>query len=194
MNHCYSIARFAAAVPAACALAASALVSPLAVPYADAAGEQSPIASVAGRAGAAAVVQATAHCPGTVRAGQRLPLSIDVIIAPGYHIYTNRPGESFVIPTGFRIGPLPRSHGPALAASVAYPAANSHVASPGGGGSIATYTGLVTLRASVEIPGAMRPGRVVLPGLLHVQACNDTSCLRPADIPVSATFTVLPAH
>jgi hypothetical protein len=58
---------------------------------------------------------------------------------------------------------------------------------------LSVYTGSFTVRVKLSAGSDAALGRQTLPFSLRYQACNETSCLPPVKIPVTATIEVAPA-
>ena len=55
------------------------------------------------------------------------------------------------------------------------------------------YTGSVTLRLRLTAKSGATSGTTTIPMMLRYQACNDTACLPPVKVPVSAKFELAAA-
>jgi len=139
------------------------------------------------------IVVATASVtPAAVKPGQKATLTVNVQVAPGYHIYTNKPGDEYVIPTQISLmGGSPT--GVALGGPI-YPASNASIPSPQGKGHIAGYSGGVAVKVPLTVAASAKPGTTVLTGTLRAQACNDKMCLPPVSLFISAPVNVVSAH
>jgi len=105
-------------------------------------------------------------------------LEVTVKVADGWHVYTEKPGDEFSIPTrvawnapkGFAVG------------RTAYPAPSS-TATP------RIWEGEVRFLTSIEA-GSVKPGTYRFTGVLSSQGCNAGTCLPPAKVPIVATIVV----
>ncbi len=115
-------------------------------------------------------------------------VAVVVGIMPGFHMNAHKPSEEYLIPTvltaklpaGFREG------------ETAYPAGIemklSFADKP-----LQVYTKQFTIRTKISAAANAPLGKVKLPFTLQYQACNDSVCLPPVRIPVTATIEIASA-
>jgi len=106
--------------------------------------------------------------------------TVQVRVADGWHIYADKPGDEFAIPTKLE-WKLPKGFS---AAPTVFP---EPVAGPGGAKVLSGDISLTT--ALIAGPG-VKPGKVRIQGVLSSQGCNDSSCLPPSRIPVTVEIVV----
>jgi len=115
-------------------------------------------------------------------------LSIEALIAPGWHINSNRPSVPYLIPTrvslgdlrGFKIG------------EILYPPAQKVTLAFEPGQSLTVYTGRVQFGIPITPPINFNPGTSAgLSIQISYQACNDRECLRPASVSESLAFALI---
>jgi thiol:disulfide interchange protein DsbD len=114
----------------------------------------------------------------TARAGEAV---VEATIARGWHVNSNRPRDTFLIPTTVTFTP------PAgvRAGEVAYPAPVERKLAFGGDKPFLLYEGTVRFTAPLE--GALSPGGEPLRAALRYQACDDSHCLPPKTLTLTAT-------
>lgn len=106
--------------------------------------------------------------------------TVEVRVAEGWHIYADKPGDEFAIPTKLE-WKLPKGF---TAAPTVFPAP-----SPGPGGAKVLSGDFALTTALIAGPG-VKPGKVRIQGVLSSQGCNDSSCLPPTRIPVVVEIVV----
>lgn len=130
------------------------------------------------RSGSDLVTVAVSLEPAAPPTGGECTLLVQVVPAPGLHLYRDRVRFEWTQLQG--VGE-PRLHLP--------PAQRT----PGlaGGGSPAVYRGEVTFRVSFPVTG--RPAeRLTVSGVFHYQACTDRVCYPPASFPFSCSAVIGP--
>jgi thiol:disulfide interchange protein DsbD len=120
-----------------------------------------------------------------VKAGAAVEAVVIIDIDAGYHINSNRPAESFLIPTALKLQPL---KGLSIG-RVLYPKAKlqKFAFSPT---PMSVYEGQVLLKFTTRALASLAAGSHVVKGKLTVQACNHEQCLRPQTIDVEIPFEV----
>jgi len=111
--------------------------------------------------------------------GSPLGVTVDLTVAPGWHIYGTKVSDEF-IPTTLRFAP---DH-------IAKQSWNFPPATPvnfeGLGETIPVYTGKFSVKATVVLAPNLKPGEYQLTGTLKFQECNDNIC----KVPQAATFSL----
>lgn len=105
-----------------------------------------------------------------------------------WHVNANKPLEDFLIPTTLTLEP---AEGLALT-KVVYPA-HSLFKTKFQEQPLAVYEAQFTIGAVFDVAADATPGPRTLKGTLTYQACNDTQCSPPKDLPIELTLTVLAA-
>jgi thioredoxin:protein disulfide reductase len=126
--------------------------------------------------------------PTPVPRGSTFDVNMVVGIMAGFHVNAHKPSEDYLIPTtltaklpaGFK--ELGTSYPPGMAKKLSF------TDKP-----LLVYTGKFTVHAKFAAEGNAPLGKVKLPFTLQYQACNDSVCLPPVRIPVTATIDVAPA-
>jgi DsbC/DsbD-like thiol-disulfide interchange protein len=120
-----------------------------------------------------------------LKSGSAVEATLSIDIEEGYHINSNRPAESFLIPTALKLQPLKGL----TVARVMYPKAKlqkfGFSEKP-----MSVYEGKALLKFNVRAMPSLGAGSHVLKGKLTVQACNNEQCLRPQTIDVEIPFEV----
>lgn len=136
----------------------------------------------AGMRGSADVVKCTAPAAGVSGvAGQRIDFEIKLDVAKKWHIYAH--GDSNFI-------------GIDLVAEEGAPLKDFQIEYPHGhegeffGEKVVMIEGKNVLKVSALVPETLVAGQYDLGFLVTAQACDDKTCLPPADIPVSTKLTV----
>ncbi len=103
-------------------------------------------------------------------------VAVSVKVDPGYHINAHKPSFDYLVPTAVAFAGL-------KPASIAYPAAMRFKSSFAPDG-LDVYEGDVALVAT--FPKSALSGVMAVDGTVTAQACNQQTCLPPANLPVSA--------
>jgi thiol:disulfide interchange protein DsbD len=121
--------------------------------------------------------------------GTPFEVAIVIEIANGFHMNSNQPSESYLIPTtltpqipaGFRF------------LKTIYPAGRleKFVFSPDK--PLNVYTGKAKILLQISADSAAPLGAVAISAVLRYQACNSTTCLQPVKVPVSIKLNVAAA-
>ncbi|MFQ5708934.1 MAG: cytochrome c biogenesis protein CcdA [bacterium] len=120
--------------------------------------------------------------------GGEARLAVKATIADQWHINSFKPSDEFLIPTELSFEPLPGIE----VSDVNYPLHELRKFSFSED-KLAVYTGSITLFATVTAHSDVPPGKYVLQGKLHYQACNDFQCLAPEDVQVELPVEVVQA-
>lgn len=115
-------------------------------------------------------------------------VAVVVRIMPGFHMNANKVSEQYLIPTTLTPSVLPAGF---KEISTSYPEGKtlklSFSDTP-----LSVYTGSFTVRMKLSSAANAQLGKQALLFSLRYQACNDTACLPPVKIPVSAAVEVAP--
>jgi hypothetical protein len=108
-------------------------------------------------------------------------------VARGFHINSNTPKSEFLIPTSLKMD-LPTD---IILGKIEYPAGQdlSFPFSPDD--ALNVYTGDFTIAVAVHPLHAVVPGKYVMHGVLHYQACDNAQCFPPKTVPVSFDVKVV---
>ncbi len=110
--------------------------------------------------------------------GSIVEVPVAIRIRKGYHINSNQPLESYLIPTKLSWDVEPLS-----LASVTYPEAEQ-VSYSFSEKPLSVYSSRVVIQSSFQVPDSA-VDMTELKGKFRFQACNDKSCLAPKTIDVS---------
>lgn len=120
--------------------------------------------------------------------GSTFEIGVVVGIMPGFHMNSHKPSEDYLIPTNLT-AKLPAG---IKEVETNYPEGVSKKLGfdekP-----LSVYTGRFTVRMKFSAAANAPLGKIKLPLTLQYQACNDTACLPPVRIPVTAAIDVAPA-
>ena len=125
--------------------------------------------------------------PQSVKPGSKATLTITVALAPGFHIYANKPDAENVIPTSLIVTPPAKESGVSFGAPV-YPAAISATVA-GIPGKVNVYEGKVVFKIPVTVAKNAK-GTTPLNAAIRMQGCNDSMCYPPKNFKVAANLTV----
>ena len=123
--------------------------------------------------------------PVTLHAGDTAPVLLQVVLAPGWHVYANPPSGEYNIPV--RVG-LTGARG-VVAGAPRYPAGKD-VKLPSDEKPTRVYDGAFTITLPLQAAANAVSGTQTLSGKVSFQACNDQVCLPPASVPFSVQVTV----
>lgn len=120
--------------------------------------------------------------------GAKLRVLFQFSLEGGWHVNANKPLEDFLIPTELALEGLPD----VSVAGVVYPEhklfKTKFQEQP-----LAVYEEKFVVGAVLEVTAGAAAGPRTIKGTLTYQACNDTQCSPPKDIPVEVAFSVLAA-
>ncbi len=122
--------------------------------------------------------------------GKEFQVAVVVDIARGYHMNSHKPTDPYLIPTtvtpqlpaGFEI------------VDTIYPNGKLEKFPFSPDKPLDVYSGSVTLRLRLTAQANAALGSATIPMTLRYQACNDSACLPPVKVPVSATLEVANAN
>ncbi len=132
---------------------------------------------------ASAVLYANA---GSVQPGSVLKVAVVVQIESGWHINAHEGLLDFLIPAELS---LEKNKAGTLQGTVQYPAGNKKSLA-GLEKPFSVYEKAVTFYADVKTNDQLQPGSIQLPFQFRFQACNDQSCLAPADLKLSLPIQI----
>ncbi|MDZ4857517.1 MAG: cytochrome c biogenesis protein CcdA [Candidatus Hydrogenedentes bacterium] len=118
--------------------------------------------------------------------GGTIQAAVVIAIQDVWHINSNKPHEKLLIPTVLKLDAL---DGVTVSQIIYEPGKDmtfSFSSTP-----MSVYEHQSPIGITLNIADTVAPGTLTLKGSLRVQACNDKSCLGPANIPVEIPITVL---
>jgi len=125
------------------------------------------------KAAPAPVVTATQGKPATV------PLSFNV--ANGYHINSNRPKSEYLIPTALKVDATTDI----VVGKIVYPDGQDMSFAFSPDEKLNVYTGDFKVDVVIHPLHTVEPGKYIVRGSLKYQACDNTACYPPKNLPVS---------
>ena len=122
---------------------------------------------------------------GPVQAGATLRAVLQVKVAPGFHIQSDKPRDPSLIPLTLSIdAPAGISVG-----GLTFPPSKDFMLK-GGDTPLAVFEGTFPIEAKLVVAKDHSAGEVTVPARLRYQACDETTCFRPTTIAAKWTFTV----
>jgi DsbC/DsbD-like thiol-disulfide interchange protein len=141
--------------------------------------------------GSASAPKVSVRVPEVVKLiqGELVETRVSVAVVEGYHLQANPASEDYLVPARLEL----KSSEGVTVRKITYPPGKPYRLS-GADKDLKTYDGDfeigVMLKASNEAP----PGKHVLQGRLHYQACDATTCLFPASVPLTLAVNVVVTH
>lgn len=123
----------------------------------------------------------------TVAAGKPATVELKFRVNEGFHINSNVPRSSYLIPTKLTLSP-PTDVG---VGKITYPAGSDIVLPFAPDEKLNVYSGVFAITANVSSVRTATPGQYRMHGELSYQACNDRACYPPKKLPVAVDVTVL---
>ena len=120
-----------------------------------------------------------------VRAGTTVKAVLQVKVAPGFHIQSDKPRDPSLIPLTLTLD-APKG---ISVAGLTFPAAKDFLLK-GSDQPLAVFEGAFAIEARLAVAKDHPAGDVTVPARLRYQACDDTTCFRPMTIPATWTFKV----
>jgi len=121
----------------------------------------------------------------------KVPLSFNV--AKGYHINSNRPKSEFLIPTALKVDATTDI----VIGKTVYPDGQDMSFAFAPDEKLNVYTGDFNVDVIVHPLRSVQPGKYVVRGTLRYQACDNSACYPPKNLPVSFDVKIAkapPAH
>jgi len=109
---------------------------------------------------------------------------IAVTLRPGYHVNSDAPHESYLIPLK-----LNWTAAPLEVEAVAYPKAHDEKY-PFSPDPLSVFTGNFEIATKFKVPANATSGQAILAGKLRYQACNDAMCFQPKTVEVKLPVDV----
>lgn len=121
--------------------------------------------------------------------GKAFEAAVVVHIAEGYHMNSHKPSDTYLIPTTL----TPRVPAGIRLVDTMYPpgALKKFAFSPDK--PLDVYSGSVTLRLKLVAENTASIGSTTIPMILRYQACNNSACLPPVKVPVTAELKIAAA-
>ncbi len=120
-----------------------------------------------------------------LRRGEENPISLEITIKEPYHINSPQPTDDFVIPTSISFN----AEKGLEYSSLEFPEEEfkrfEFSENP-----MPVFEGTIRVTAVITIPASFQEGEVIISGTITYQACDDKSCLPPAELDFSQKFPV----
>jgi hypothetical protein len=120
--------------------------------------------------------------------GKPATVSLSFNVANGFHVNSNKPKSEFLIPTALKIEPATDI----VIGKTIYPDGQDMSFAFAPDEKLNVYTGDFKVDVIVHPLHIIQPGKYVVRGSLKYQACDNTACYPPKNLPVS--FDVKIAH
>jgi thiol:disulfide interchange protein len=120
-------------------------------------------------------------------AGNTFDLAVRVTLPDGLHSQSNKPKDESLVPTTLTFEPSSA----VTPQEVVFPPAKTFKLETGD--TLLVFERAFVIGARVAIAATAPEGPVTLNARLRYQPCNDVMCFRPVTVPVSWTFSVVPA-
>ncbi len=121
--------------------------------------------------------------------GKAFEAAVVVHIAEGYHMNSHKPSDTYLIPTTL----TPKLPAGIRLVDTTYPPGSLKKFAFSPDKPLDVYSGSVTLRLKLMADNTAAVGSTTIPMTLRYQACNNSACLPPVKIPVTAELRVAAA-
>lgn len=116
--------------------------------------------------------------PTVAARGSAAAVTIEAVIAEGWHINAHQPNQKFLVPTTLTLT-VPDG---VTAGPVTYPTPASETFAFAGDVELLVYEGTLALGAAIQIPPDFHGDALPIDAVFRYQACDDTTCLPPASV------------
>ena len=126
-----------------------------------------------------------------ITAHQTQPATVPLTFSvdPGYHINSNHPKSDFLIPTVLKIDATTDI----VVGKLIYPEGQDLSFAFDPDEKLNVYTGDFTVNVVVHPLRSVEPGKYIVRGTLKYQACDNTACYPPKNLPISFDVKVAKA-
>jgi thiol:disulfide interchange protein DsbD len=121
--------------------------------------------------------------------GKAFEAAVVVQIAEGYHMNSHKPSDAYLIPTTL----TPKLPEGIHLVDTIYPPGRLKKFAFSPDKPLDVYSGSVTLRVKLTAQDSAAIGATTIPMILRYQACNNSACLPPVKIPVTAELKIAAA-
>ena len=118
---------------------------------------------------------------------QATMVNLNFRVPPGYHINSNTPKSEFLIPTALKMD-LPTD---IILGKIQYPPGEDTSFPFSPDEKLSVYSGDFTIAVAVHPLQSVTPGKYIIHGMLHYQACDNAACYPPKTVPVSFEVKVV---
>jgi hypothetical protein len=174
----------------------SILIPALALLTAAASAQSAPVSSIIQDVGASPITGDAGKAPkvtmaplplSTVQRAKATMVKLDFRIPGGYHINSNMPKSEFLIPTALKMD-LPTD---IILGKIEYPAGEDRSFPFSPDEKLSVYSGDFTIAVAVHPLQSVVPGKYQMRGVLRYQACDNSACYPPKNLPVSFEVKVV---
>ena len=121
----------------------------------------------------------------SAKSGATVQVALSVQVDAGFHVNSNTPADSYLIPLRLTWAP-----GPLESPAVTFPKPQKE-RYPFSTKPVSVFTGSFDIVTRFKVSTSANPGSSVMTGKLHYQACNDRTCLTPKTIDVTVPVEVV---
>jgi len=121
--------------------------------------------------------------------GKEFEAAVVVDIAENYHMNSHKPAEAYLIPTTL----TPQLPTGIKLVDTLYPPGHLKKFPFSPDTALNVYSGSVTLRLKLAAEDGASIGAATIPMVLRYQACNNSACLPPVKVPVTAELQIAAA-
>jgi thiol:disulfide interchange protein DsbD len=121
----------------------------------------------------------------SAKPGETVQVALSAQVDPGFHVNSNTPADSYLIPLRLTWAP-----GPLESPAVTFPKPQKE-RYPFSTKPVSVFTGSFDIVTRFKVSTSANPGSSVMTGKLHYQACNDRTCLTPKTIDVTVPVEVV---
>ncbi|MEX0772329.1 MAG: cytochrome c biogenesis protein CcdA [Balneolales bacterium] len=132
------------------------------------------------------VVTGTKLSVDKVKAGSEFKAAVILNIEDSWHVNANQPSLDYLIGTELALEP----HDEFIIADIRYPEPDSYEFAFADGEELLVYEEEVAIFVAFRASSSLEPGEHLIEGSLRVQACDDQTCLAPADVSIRIPVTV----
>jgi thiol:disulfide interchange protein DsbD len=119
------------------------------------------------------------------KSGETVLVALSAQVDPGFHVNSNTPADSYLIPLRLTWAP-----GPLESPTVTFPKPRKE-RYPFSTKPVSVFTGSFEIATRFKVAPGATPGAGVITGKLHYQACNDRTCLTPKTVEVTVPVEIL---
>lgn len=123
-----------------------------------------------------------------VRPGEAVKAAVLLKVQAGYHLNDNAPRDEFLVPTTLAFDDVP-----GLEVVETYYPTGHRARFAYSQMELSVYEGEAVLGAVIAVKPGAAAGPLKLKGTLSYQACDNSSCLPPKDLPFEVVVPVVPA-
>ena len=119
-----------------------------------------------------------------LKAGESKTARVAFEVAKGYHVQANPASDEYLVATELALEPICG----VTVGKIGYPKGEPFVL-PASKQELSTYGGTFEVEVPITAPEKPKAASCRMKGTLRYQACDDTTCLFPASIPVEVALT-----